>query len=67
MKPAPKPIIVRYKKLGRERVLGIADLDTHVITIDPRQPSRELIRAHVSWLLDVGVRHGAAFCKIAAS
>ncbi len=43
MKPAPKPIIVRYKKLGRERVLGWADLDTNEIVIDPRQPSRELM------------------------
>ncbi len=43
MKPAPKPIIVRYKKLGRERVLGWADLDTNEIIIDPRQPSRELM------------------------
>ena len=34
---------MRYKKLGRERVLGLADLDTHTITIDPRQPSRELM------------------------
>ena len=40
MKPAEKPIVVRYKKLGRERVLGLADLDENTIIIDPRQPSR---------------------------
>jgi len=43
MKPANKPITVRYKKLGRERVLGLADLDCNTIIIDPRQPSRELM------------------------
>ena len=37
------PIIVRFKKLGRQRCLGEADLDTHTITIDPRQHSRELL------------------------
>ena len=34
---------MRYQKLGREGVLGLADLDTGEITIDPRQPSRELL------------------------
>ena len=43
MKPANKPITVRYKKLGRERVLGLADLDSNTIIIDPRQPSQELM------------------------
>ena len=43
MKPAEKPIVVRYKKLGRERVLGLADLDENTIIIDPRQPSKELM------------------------
>ena len=43
MTPAAKPIIVRYQKLGRERVLGLADLDTHEIIVDPRQPSKELL------------------------
>ena len=43
MKPTTKPIIVRYKKLGREKVLGLADLDTQEIIIDPRQPSKELM------------------------
>ena len=43
MEPTTKPIIVRYKKLGREKVLGLADLDTQEIIIDPRQPSNELL------------------------
>ena len=43
MEPTTKPIIVRYKKLGREKVLGLADLDTQEIIIDPRQPSKELL------------------------
>jgi hypothetical protein len=43
MEPTTKPIIVRYKKLGREKVLGLADLDTQEIIIDPRQPSKELM------------------------
>ena len=43
MKPAEKPIVVRYKKLVRERVLGLADLDENTIIIDPRQPSKELM------------------------
>ena len=43
MKPANKPITVRYEKLGRERVLGLADLDSNTIIIDPRQPSQELM------------------------
>ena len=43
MKPANKPITVRCKKLGRERVLGLADLDSNTIIIDPRQPSQELM------------------------
>ena len=42
MKPG-STIKVRYQKLGREGVLGLADLDTGEITIDPRQPSRELL------------------------
>ncbi len=39
MEPTTKPIIVRYKKLDRQRVLGLADLDENTIIIDPRQPS----------------------------
>ena len=30
-------IKVRYRKLGREGVLGLADLDTGEIIIDPRR------------------------------
>ena len=36
MKPG-STIKVRYQKLGREGVLGLADLDTGEIIIDPRQ------------------------------
>ena len=43
MEPTTKPIIVRYEKLGREKVLGLADLDTREIIIYPRQPSKELM------------------------
>ena len=43
MEPTTKPIIVRYKNLGREKVLGLGDLDTQEIIIDPRQPSKELL------------------------
>ena len=64
MKPAEKPIVVRYKKLGRERVLGLADLDENTIIIDPRQPSMtftgrnegELLRGELEVAADVAIR-----------
>ena len=45
MEPDPKRIVVRYKKLGRERVLGLADLDTYEILISPQGLSRGGMRA----------------------
>ena len=45
MEPDPKRIVVRYKKLGRERVLGLADLDTYEILISPQGLPRGGMRA----------------------
>lgn len=40
---AGSTIKVHYRKLGRQRVVGLADLDTGEIIIDPRQTSHELL------------------------
>ena len=58
MKPAEKPIVVRYKKLGREKVLGLADLDTQEIIIYPRQPPKELMGTLVKIAKALKESHG---------
>ena len=65
MEPDPKRIVVRYKKLGRERVLGLADFDTYEILIGPQGLSRGGMReSYFVGLLKMS-HFGNAFCSSA--